>query len=64
VEAITEEGVVANGKEHELDCLIYVMILELATEWVHRSGMEMLKRWREDDKLEGLETTRLAASAA
>jgi len=44
VEAITEKGVVANGEEFELDCLIYATGFELATDWTHRSGMEIYGR--------------------
>jgi cation diffusion facilitator CzcD-associated flavoprotein CzcO len=50
VEAITEKGVVANGQEYELDCLIYATGFELATDWSHRSGMEIYGR-------DGLSTT-------
>ncbi|KAH0837263.1 hypothetical protein AYO21_09970 [Fonsecaea monophora] len=44
VEAITEEGVVANGQLYELDTLIYATGFELATEWSHRSNMEVTGR--------------------
>lgn len=44
VEAITEKGIVANGKEYEIDCLIYATGFELATDWSHRSGMEIYGR--------------------
>jgi len=44
VEAITEKGVVANGEEFEIDCLIYATGFELATDWTHRSGMEIYGR--------------------
>ena len=44
VEAITEKGIVANGKEYELDCIIYATGFELATDWSHRSGMEIYGR--------------------
>lgn len=44
VTAITEKGVVANGQEFELDCLIYATGFELATDWTHRAGMEIYGR--------------------
>ena len=44
VEAITPAGVVANGKEFKLDCLIYATGFELATDWSHRAGMEIYGR--------------------
>lgn len=31
IEAITEKGIIANGKEYELDCIIYATGFELAT---------------------------------
>lgn len=44
VEAITPKGVVTNGKEYELDCLVYATGFELATDWSHSSGMEIYGR--------------------
>jgi cation diffusion facilitator CzcD-associated flavoprotein CzcO len=44
VDAITENGVVANGTEYKLDCLIYATGFELATDWSHRAGMEIYGR--------------------
>jgi cation diffusion facilitator CzcD-associated flavoprotein CzcO len=44
VERITEKGVVANGEEYEIDCLIYATGFELANEWSHKSGMEIYGR--------------------
>ncbi|HEY2359007.1 MAG TPA: NAD(P)/FAD-dependent oxidoreductase [Phenylobacterium sp.] len=41
VEAITEKGVVANGVEYELDCLIYATGFEVGTEYTRRSGYEL-----------------------
>ena len=41
VEEITEKGVVANGQEYEIDCLIYATGFELATAWTHRSGFDI-----------------------
>ncbi|KAF2094109.1 cyclohexanone 1,2-monooxygenase [Rhizodiscina lignyota] len=44
ITAITEKGVVANGEEFELDCLIYATGFELATDWSHRTGIEIYGR--------------------
>jgi hypothetical protein len=44
VERLTEKGVVANGEEYELDCLIYATGFELANEWSHKTGMEIYGR--------------------
>lgn len=41
VEAITRNGVVANGKEYSLDCLIYATGFEWSTDWHHKSGIEI-----------------------
>nr|MEA2799336.1 hypothetical protein [Phenylobacterium sp.] len=41
VERITEKGVVANGVEYELDCLIYATGFEVGTEYTRRSGYEL-----------------------
>ncbi len=38
---ITENGVVANGVEYELDCLIYATGFEVGTEFTRRSGYEL-----------------------
>jgi cyclohexanone monooxygenase len=44
VDRITEKGVVANGEEYEIDCLIYATGFELATDWTHRTGFEIYGR--------------------
>ncbi|KAF2016786.1 FAD/NAD(P)-binding domain-containing protein [Aaosphaeria arxii CBS 175.79] len=44
VDYITEKGIVANGKEYEIDCLIYATGFELATNWTHRTGFEIYGR--------------------
>lgn len=41
VERITEKGVVAGGREYELDCLIYATGFEVGTEYTRRSGYEV-----------------------
>lgn len=55
VSRITPNGVVANGQEYEVDCLIYATGFELANEWSHKTGIEIYGRdgltisekWRE-----------------
>lgn len=44
IDAITEKGIIANGEEIELDCIIYATGFELATDWSHRAGMEIYGR--------------------
>ena len=41
IDLITERGVVANGVEYELDCLIYATGFEVGTEYTRRSGYEL-----------------------
>ena len=41
VERITEKGIVANGVEYELDCIIYATGFEVGTEFTRRSGYEL-----------------------
>jgi cyclohexanone monooxygenase len=44
VERITARGVVAEGKEYELDCLIYASGFEVGTDYCRRAGMEIYGR--------------------
>jgi cyclohexanone monooxygenase len=44
VERITERGVVANGEEYRLDCLIYATGFEVGTSYARRSGYEVYGR--------------------
>ncbi len=44
VERITETGVVVNGKEYEVDCIIYASGFEVGTEYTSRSGYDMTGR--------------------
>ena len=44
VEEITERGVVANGVEYELDCIIYATGFEVGTEYTRRAGYEVVGR--------------------
>jgi cyclohexanone monooxygenase len=44
VERITEKGVVANGEEYELDCLIYATGFETANSWTEKCGIEIYGR--------------------
>jgi len=41
VERITATGVVANGVEYEVDCIIYASGFEVGTEWTSRSGFDL-----------------------
>lgn len=41
VECITEKGVVANGVEYELDCLIYATGFEVGTSYARRAGYDI-----------------------
>ncbi len=41
VERITERGIVANGVEYELDCIIYATGFEVGTGYARRSGYEV-----------------------
>jgi cyclohexanone monooxygenase len=41
VERITENGIVANGVEYELDCLIYATGFEVGTAYTRRAGYEL-----------------------
>jgi len=44
VERITEKGIVANGVEYELDCLVYATGFEVGTSYARRSGYEVYGR--------------------
>ncbi len=44
VERITEAGLVANGEEYELDCIIYASGFEVGTSYTRRSGFDMTGR--------------------
>ncbi len=44
VERITEKGIVANGNEYEIDCLIYATGFEVGTGYTRRSGYELTGR--------------------
>ncbi|WP_439815869.1 flavin-containing monooxygenase [Zavarzinia sp. CC-PAN008] len=44
VERITEKGIVANGREYEIDCLIYATGFEVGTSYTRRSGYELYGR--------------------
>ncbi len=44
VERITERGIVANGVEYELDCIIYATGFEVGTGYARRSGYEVYGR--------------------
>ncbi|HEY8618390.1 NAD(P)/FAD-dependent oxidoreductase [Phenylobacterium sp.] len=44
VERITEDGVVVDGREYKLDCLIYATGFEVGTDYTRRSGYELYGR--------------------
>ncbi|TWJ06690.1 flavin-containing monooxygenase [Altererythrobacter ishigakiensis] len=44
VERITEKGVVANGVEYKVDCIIYASGFEVSTDFVSRSGYDVTGR--------------------
>jgi cation diffusion facilitator CzcD-associated flavoprotein CzcO len=44
VEEITETGVVVDGVDYELDCLIYASGFEVGTDYARRSGYDMVGR--------------------
>jgi cyclohexanone monooxygenase len=44
VERITERGVVANGVEHEVDCIIFATGFEVGTSYQRRSGYSIVGR--------------------
>ena len=44
VERITENGVVVNGKEYEVDCLIFATGFETGTSYTKRSGYDLIGR--------------------
>jgi len=44
VERITEQGVVANGVEHEVDCIIFATGFEVGTSYSRRAGYEIVGR--------------------
>ena len=44
VERITKRGVVANGREYPLDCLIFATGFEIGTEFARRAGFETIGR--------------------
>ena len=44
VERVTEKGVVVDGQEYELDCLIYASGFEVGTSYTQRGGYEVYGR--------------------
>ncbi len=44
IDRITPRGVVANGVEYDLDCIIYATGFEVGTSYTRRSGMELYGR--------------------
>jgi cation diffusion facilitator CzcD-associated flavoprotein CzcO len=41
IDSITEKGIVANGVEYEVDCLIFATGFEVGTSYTRRSGMDL-----------------------
>ena len=44
VERLTEHGVVANGREYEVDCLIFATGFEVGTSYTRRAGYDIIGR--------------------
>ena len=44
IERISKRGVVVNGVEHELDCLVFCTGFELGTTWAHQAGYDVIGR--------------------
>ncbi len=44
IDCITENGVMVDGVEHALDCIIYCTGFELGTAWVHQAGYDVIGR--------------------
>jgi cyclohexanone monooxygenase len=44
VECITKKGVVVNGREYEVDCLIYASGFEVGTDYSRRAGLKLYGR--------------------
>jgi cation diffusion facilitator CzcD-associated flavoprotein CzcO len=44
IERMTETGVVINGKEYKIDCLIFATGFETGTEFTHRAGYDVIGR--------------------
>jgi cyclohexanone monooxygenase len=44
VSAITEKGVIANGQEYEVDCIIFATGFEVGTEYTRRAGYDVVGR--------------------
>ena len=44
VERITEKGVVVDGQEYELDCLIFATGFEVGTDYARRAGCQLIGR--------------------
>jgi cation diffusion facilitator CzcD-associated flavoprotein CzcO len=44
VEGLTERGVIANGREYEVDCLIFATGFEVGTSYTRRAGYDIVGR--------------------
>lgn len=65
IDYITEKGIVANGVEYELDCIVFATGFEVGTEYTRRSGYDLIgkggqklsEKWSDGVKtLHGLHT--------
>ena len=59
VDEITSKGVIANGEEFELDCLIFATGFEVGTSYTRRAGYDIVGRGGQslsDHWAEGLRT--------
>ena len=59
MERLTEKGIVANGVEYEVDCVIFASGFEISTEISRRyamdaiegrDGVSLFDHWREDTR--------------
>ena len=66
IDEITESGIVANGEEFDLDCIIFATGFEVGTDYTRRSGYDLIGRngvslkdkWSEGiSTLHGLQTS-------
>jgi cyclohexanone monooxygenase len=44
IDEITERGIIANGEEIELDCIIFATGFEVGTDYTRRSGYDLIGR--------------------
>jgi cyclohexanone monooxygenase len=44
IDRMTEHGIVVDGVEHKLDCLVFATGFELGTTWAHQAGYDIVSR--------------------